>query len=259
MNPIYQSTDTALIGESNPQKDFTYIPSPFTLNELKINQLRIRENQVFQPDWILGILIFGFVLLSWAQVFYSRRIRQIFLAPYSKRFINQLIRDENLFKERVSIALGVLYILNFSLLLYQVNEMILHAAFFHFPPWGKYLLMILGLSGFWLGKILGMQLLSKVFNTTATTHAYLLNILIFCLISGIILLPMLVLILYLKSILLLWTCVVLFTLLFLFRVMRGFFIGINLTRFSYLFLFVYLCSFEFLPLLLLIKIFLLYA
>jgi len=259
MNSINLSTDTTLTVESSPREIILSHPSLFTSSELKISHFESRENKSFNPDWILGILIFGFILLTWSQVFYHRRIRQIFLAPYSKRFNNQLIRDGNLFIERVSIALGVLYILVVSLLLYQVNAMILLYPFFSLPPWAIYLIIVLGFSGFWLVKTLFIQFLSKVFNTPDTTRAYLLNILIFCLLTGAILLPMLVLVLYLNSLTLLWVCIGLYTLIFLFRVMRGFFIGISLTRFSYLFLFVYLCSLEFLPLLVLLKVFLIYA
>ncbi len=258
VNFNHQSPDTTTLLESSLLTTPTFSPSPFTNHALQTVQFRNRESHQLQPDWILGILVSGFILLAWAQVFYHRRVRQVFQAPFSKRFINQLIRDGNLFKERVSVALGTLYLLTFSLLLYQVNEMILHTAFFHLPPWGIYSLILLGVTCYWLGKIITIQFLSVVFNTMTTTRAYLLNTLIFCLIIGILLLPLLVLVLYLKSILILWICLICFTLIFIFRVMRGFFIGISLTKFSYLFLFVYLCSLEFLPLLVLVKIFLIY-
>lgn len=259
MSPLHQSPDTTLNMESNPHEEQLFTVSPFLTHELRPSHFHNREYRPFQPDWITGILLIGLVLLAWAQVHYHRRIRQICLAPFSKRFINQLSRDGNLFRERVSIALGILYLISLSLLLFQCNESLLHFSFFQIPPWGIFIMIILGISVFWGLKIILIQFLSVVFNTRETTRAYLLNLLIFCLISGILLLPLLIMVLYLKSILLLWICLIIFTLLFLFRVMRGFFIGLSMTKFSYLFLFIYLCSLEFLPLMVIVKLFLIYT
>jgi hypothetical protein len=82
----------------------------------------------------------------------------------------------------------------------------------------------------------------------------LLNMLIFIIINGIILLPALVGIVYLNSTIILYITLIICVLLFIFRFMRGFFIGLTLTKFSYLFLFVYLCTLEIMPVLMLIKL-----
>ena len=103
-------------------------------------------------------------------------------------------------------------------------------------------------------KVALVQLLGMVFKTRETTYNYLLNMLIFALLSAPVMMVVLVFILYLKLPVLLYICLVIFILLFIFRFVRGFFIGIALTKFSYLFLFVYLCSLEILPLLVIAKI-----
>ena len=103
-------------------------------------------------------------------------------------------------------------------------------------------------------KVALVQLLGMVFKTRETTYNYLLNLLIFALLSAPVMLVVLVFILYLKTPVLLYICMIIFMLLLIFRFVRGFFIGITLTKFSYLFLFVYLCSLEILPLLVIVKI-----
>jgi hypothetical protein len=108
--------------------------------------------------------------------------------------------------------------------------------------------------GFLTAKVALVQLLGAIFKTRETTGNYLLNLLIFALLSGPVLLIALVFIIYLKLVILLYICLFIFALLLVFRFMRGFFIGMALTKFSYLFLFVYLCSLEILPFLVLIKI-----
>jgi len=269
-------TDTVLSGHRSPAKlkpstdttaEFQSLLSPppspaksfFTSHELKARRLEPVIFRKYQPDWILGILLVCFILLAWVQVFYRRRLRQILMSPYSKRFLSQLVRDGDLFTERISLALGILYIITTSLFIYQawvlffekesvilVNGVLLFA------------LINFGVLCFWILKIGLINFLSLVFKTQNTSREYILNILIFNILTGILLLPMLVLAVYLKSVAFLWICTSIFSLFFLFRLIRGFLIGISIRKFSYLFLFVYLCSLEILPLVVLLKIVLKY-
>jgi hypothetical protein len=179
---------------------------------------------------------------------------QIFRAPFSKRFINQLARDGNLFKERIVIALGTIYILTFSLLLFELNEQFHGFSFPGLTGFTLYWLIVLSNLGILSAKVALVQFLGAIFKTRETTNNYLLNLLIFALLSGPVLLTGLVFVIYLKSVILLQISLAIFVFLLVFRFMRGFFIGMALTKFSYLFLFVYLCSLEILPFLVLIKI-----
>jgi len=110
-----------------------------------------------------------------------------------------------------------------------------------------------GLLLFWLIKISFIWFLGVVFRTIPTTQDYLQNILAFSFITGIFLLPLLILTTFLHSNIIAYITLISIGLLYFFRVMRGFFIGISLKKFSYLFLFVYLCSLEILPLLVILK------
>jgi len=196
--------------------------------------------------------------LAWIQVFYSRRLRQILLAPYSKRFLNQLVRDGNIIKERISVALLIVYFIGISLLLYQTNILLIHHPSYNIHGFLLYLLIVASLLIYWTGKILLVRLLGIIFKTYQATNEYLLNILILIIVTGIVLLPLLVLTIYLKSIFLLYICLIIFILLFLFRFIRGFIIGFSVSRFSYMLLFVYLCSLEILPVIILAKLILSY-
>ncbi|MEI6681492.1 MAG: DUF4271 domain-containing protein [Bacteroidota bacterium] len=254
MNGIHYDTDTTFTMQSMAAPDVVYAGSPFAGHLLRPGDFKTNLAERLQPDWILGILLLCFILLAWTQVFYHKRIRQVFRAPFSKRFINQLTRDGNLFKERISVTLGIIYLLTFSLLLYEFNEQILKIDFriIHGAPlFGAITLANLVVLTV---KVSLVQLIGRVFKTRETTYNYLLNLLIFALLTGPLMLGILILILYLKLPVFLYICLVAFILIFIFRFVRGFFIGIAVTKFSYLFLFVYLCSLEILPLLVIIKI-----
>ena len=246
-------TQSISYGKKAPLQHF------FTLHQLrKIHQDSIPVKK-FQPDWIFGIIFLSFILLAWTNFYYHKRLRQIFMAPYSKRFLNQLVRDGNLFSERISVALSTVYILMLSLLLFQASSLVNPSRFFLLSGPIYLFPACLGvLVVYWLIKIALIRLIGITFKTGSTTDEYLLNVLIFNIITGLTILPFIVSAIYLKSSFILYFCFIILGIFFIFRFFRGFFIGISLRKFSYLFLFVYLCSLEFLPLIVLVKIFLIY-
>jgi hypothetical protein len=232
----------------------------FTSHDMKVREIRPVTFIKYQPDWILGILLFSFILLAWIQVFYRKRLRLILMAPYSRRFLSQLVRDGDLFSERITLAAGFIYITTTALLLYQLYQLAPVSEGIKIPDgFLLFALISISLLCFWTIKISLIRLLSVIFRTRQTTREYILNILIFNIITGILMLPVLVLGIYLKSVIFLWICIIIFFFYFTFRFARGFLIGISITKFSYLFLFVYLCSLEILPLVVLVKLVLRYC
>jgi hypothetical protein len=213
--------------------------------------------QSYQPDWILGILLLCFAMVAWSQYFYRNRLKQILTAPFLKRYMSILLREGNLFSDRISVPLGLIYFLTVPLLAYETHSL-LNIVPVRLNSFLLFLILCIALGIYWIAKYILMKLLGRIFRTYQTTREYLLNILVINFITGIALLPFLTLIVYLKSPFLLYISLAIFGISFLFRFVRGFLIGISLKKFSYLFLFVYLCSLEILPLIILSKILLTY-
>ena len=247
--------DTTIEGQSIIYKDKPEIRSFFTGHLLKAGKIQHHSVNLYQPDWILALLIVCFILQAWVQFVYRKRFRQLVLAPFSKRFLNQLVRDGNLFNERLSLALGIIYFISIALMIYEVNDLLLDGQI---PPplkdFSFYLVILLSLFLYWVIKVTGIRLLGMVFKTENTTGMYLLNVLVINIITGMVLIPLLVLVIYMKSVFFLHITLIIIILSLLFLFVRGFLIGLSLTKFSYLFLFVYLCTLEILPLIILIKI-----
>jgi hypothetical protein len=246
--------DTTLEGKTILYKDKPEIRSFFTVHLLKVNKIHLNSVNRYQPDWILALILVCFILQAWVQFVYRKRFRQLILAPFSKRFLNQLVRDGNLFNERLSLALGIIYFIGIALLIYEVNYLLLEG---HTPSplteFSFYLMIMLSLFLYWVVKVFGIRLLGMVFKTENTTAMYLLNVLVINIITGLVLIPLMVLVIYMKSIFFLYITLIILILSLLFLFVRGFLIGLSLTKFSYIFLFVYLCTLEILPLIILIK------
>ena len=158
-----------------------------------------------------------------------------------------------MFKERIAVALALIYMFTFSLLLSMILKNFIPETLSRFHDFQIFAICATSLVFFWLLKISAIWFLGIVFRTIPSTQDYLQNILAFSFITGLILLPLLILAVFLHSNILLYIILIIIGLLYFFRVMRGVFIGISLKKFSWLFLFVYLCTLEILPLLVILK------
>jgi hypothetical protein len=246
--------------DTTPELQSTIRPVPgaastlFTHHRLKAINPGPESFHPYQPDWVFGILFSCFVILAWVTLFYRKRLLQVLYGTFSKRHLSQVIREGNLIKERISVALGGVYLLTFSMVLYQAAGWYLHWNFGNIPTWVVFIMILGGLTLFWFVKIITMNLLSKIFKTGQTNHEYLLNIVMFSSLNGLIMLPLVIFMVYLKSEALLFACFAVISLMFAVRFIKGLLIGFSLTKFSYLFLFVYLCTLELLPLAVLLKL-----
>jgi hypothetical protein len=256
---IKSSVDTTTEQLSNPLTQKSFTPSFFNGHLLRTSENRPVSYNKYQPDWILFVLLLWGILIAWVRFFYRKRFQQLILAPFSRRFQNQLLREGTLFSERLSVALGLTYFLSFALLIYEVNLFLLKDKT---PPYlngfSLYLVILLLVLVYWFIKVMMMIVLGSVFKTKNTTHDYLINVLIINILTSLTMFPPLVLSIYLKSHILLNISMIILAVFFLFRFVKGFLTGLSLTKFSYIFLFVYLCALEILPLILTVKFSLLY-
>jgi hypothetical protein len=256
MKPV--SPDTTIQMQSLAPLPVPAAPSVFGAHHLRAGREVPVMHRSEQPDWVFGVLALCFILVAWMMVSYRKRLLQLISAAFSRRFLSQLSREGDLLQERIALALGLIYVLTFSMVVYQWNEIYFNLKVQVIDGYFLYIAICLFFLLYWTVKIVAMKLLSIVFKTPATNHEYLLNVILITSLTGLSLLPFLVFTVYLKSVLFLTFCIVLIIGLFIYRFIKGLFIGITLTRFSYLFLFVYLCGLELLPLIVMIKLVLSY-
>jgi hypothetical protein len=228
--------------------------SMFANHTQPVKQSLTKHQNWQQPDWMAGILLLCFILLAWNHVYNPGRFLQVMRAPFSKRFINQLVREGNLFNERIAFTLVIMYVMVLSQFIYLFN---IHFQIFQLPEipgWLLYLGIMAGIALYLTVKVTLIYLLGVIFRTRETTYNYLLNTLIFAILMAPLILFFNVSMLYVNHPVFYNISLFMVLLIFIIRFIRGFFIGMALTKFSYLLLFVYLCSLEILPLLVVIKI-----
>jgi hypothetical protein len=228
--------------------------SMFTSHQLVVKNIHPFERKGYTYDWIALLLLICFSILAWTLIFSRKRLKQIFKATYSNRTINQLIRDGDLFKERIAINFILIYFLSFSLFIFKVTQTY---HIFDFYSFSFFLKILVGITLLYFFKQIATKFIGVLFKNTSASYVYMLNGFIFNLIIGIVLLPFLLFMVYsnaaISSISTIFGIVIIL-ILSVIKYIRYFIIGVSYSKFSQFYLFLYLCTLEILPILIIVKI-----
>jgi hypothetical protein len=228
-------------GPASPRPFLDTAPSDMILHPLASSEIK--------NNWIFWILLGGFVVLTIVRYYHEKRLRLFGTSIYKRSAAIQLIRESPIYSHRSFFPMLLIYIISVTLLIYQSVEI--------FSPGStegiKTLLVFLLFLGiyvvFSLLKISVIWLISVTFKNKETAKEYIQNILIYNLVTGILLLPLLLLIIYTYHELFLYVAGGLVLIMIFLRFIRGITIGLSDSKFSLFHLFLYLCTLEILPLL----------
>lgn len=199
-------------------------------------------------NWIFWILLASFVVLTMVRYYHEKRLKLFGSSIFKRSAAIQLIRESPIYAHRSFFPMLLIYIISITLLIYQSVEITSPGS----TEGIKTLLIFLEFLGiyvsFYLLKILVIWLISVTFKNQETAKEYIQNILIYNLVTGIVLLPILLLMIYTYHELFLYIAGgVVLSMVFL-RFTRGVTIGLSDSKFSLFHLFLYLCTLEILPL-----------
>jgi len=207
-----------------------------------------------QPmDWITVVFLACIIIFTWVQSLYSKRLVQIFRAVAQPHFLNQLEREGNLFKERIRLGLGFIYFSCSSIFIYLISR----EYGFSQAGYSSYTFIVFVFCGLFLFeaiKSVVVFLSGIIFNTSENARQYQLNTMIFNHIIGLSLLPIVTLAFYWNNRTVIFIGIIFISLLILYRTFRGILTVISGNRYSLFYLFLYLCTLEILPILLLYKV-----
>lgn len=245
--------DTSLL---NADSTILRMPKKSILVEhsLPINNPEPLNRKQLNTDWASAFLIACFVLLAFAKVFYNKRLEQIFFSFFSSRFQNMMERDGHIFKDRISIPLFFVYTISFSLFINQ--SLWYFFPDFQFPLEKNQLFFLIWVAIMVLGlvKILLMLLYGLIFKSYYIRSEVIVTNFVFNIVFGILLLPILMLAIFIPSSFLLYLGFFFWLFALVYKALRQFIIRNPNTKFSLFNRFVYLCTFEIAPALVIIKL-----
>jgi hypothetical protein len=227
------------------------------------NLLRVRKEtpqlHITKYDYgVASILFFAYLLFVWLYAINRKRLNQVIKAFYVNRYANQLAREEVSIGNRVTIFLSTLFVLTFALFVSQVAN---YYGFFigdnQFILFIKVALIIIAAYGL---KMLSVRIFGFIFQTQKEANDYAMTVFLFCNTLGLFMLPVVVCLAFVKqapSELFIYCGYIIFGSFLCIRLLRGLIIGLNSIRISKFYLFLYLCTLEILPFVIMVKLFLL--
>jgi hypothetical protein len=211
------------------------ILKPFLFTEVKNN-------------WIFWIILAGFAILTMTRYYHEKRLKLLGKSIFKRSSALQLIRESPVYAHRSFFPLFAIYVISITLLIYEASEIFSPGSsqgITTLLPFAEFLGIYLLYS---ILKILAIRLISITFKNSDTAREYIQNILIFNLVLGILLLPLLLLIIYTYHELFIYIAAGLALIILGLRFIRGIAIGLSDPKFSLFHLFLYLCTLEILPL-----------
>ena len=217
-------------------------------------ELPIREKNSSNNDWITILVILALILFASVRVAYSNYIAHLFqsLISYSTSF--RLFRERNYPLSHGAFRLDIIFYFTFSIFIYQIiNAFKLELINENLAFYATGLGLVLGY--FILKKII-YSVVGLVFESVSETSEYLFNMDSFNRTLGIVLFPVVVLINYYPAenpVFMVVIGIFVVGVFYAFLLQRGIFILLR-KQFSIFYLFLYLCTLEFLPLFLIYNV-----
>ena len=229
----------------------------FQGHELKVNNFKGIGRPSENKDGIFILLLIIFSLITWAAYTQRKRLNMILSAFIMPRIIWQLIREENSNLQKLFIVLSIVFVLVFSVFTYQTclyhGWTILNAEGFVL-----FLLCVLMVCLVYFIKLTVVAFVGNILQAGELVREYFYNIFLINLLLAFLLIPIILAGAYMPYVahdLLIKSGVGIFFLTLLYRSLRGIYMSSGKSKFSLYHLFLYFCTLEILPFVVLIKIF----
>ena len=193
------------------------------------------------------LILTSFLLIAILKGYYWKHAKLLFMGVFAQRYANQFLREENAFTERVNAITFFLMSINFTLIILKITH--------SFELFSVGLILVY-VSGFFLFKMGLIKLLGFILKTKDLSKLAVFFSMLFDRTLGFILFPLVVLLYFFSfevSTIVLVISFVLFLILILMKLFWLWKIGTNSFGLPQFYIFLYLCTLEIFPLLILGK------
>lgn len=237
-------------------KENRYVKSPFVKHELKAKALKADERKPGE-GWVFVSLIGIFVLLLLTRRLNPKKLFVYLSAIYNRRAQNELFEEENLLSSPFSLILFVAFCLTTSLFTIKAIGLTPSGIIQEYGAFATFGVFALVLMGVYTFKILFIQFVGVVFNIYPVARQYAFNVYLLNNILGLLLIPLVAIAYYSGGPADTWAIyagIALFIVFFVLRFLKSLSIEGIISPVNLLYLFLYLCTLEILPLLVAVKL-----
>lgn len=235
---------------------FNYQDSTLKVDNRKFvnrNSIKIRKSE---NPWIIYVLLFVVLIYTIIRNVYDKTLVVIFQAYWNDRAISQFTRDDNFLKLRNTLLYFVLFTTVYALLLKNLLQYF--NVRFEYTGFREYLFICVFTGMFYLLKFIIMKFSGFIFSIQKLISGYLSIISISNFVYSIIIIPMLLFYEFVPrqyQMYLMGVILVLFCFNTIYKYLRTASFIINNFQFPKFYLFLYLCTLEIMPLLIIYKIY----
>ncbi len=224
---------------------------------LKANHIKKTDyyTRSANEDWLGSSIVICLILFSFARFFYFKRLSQVFSALFVNRIYSQINRENYLKKEGISFLLMIIFLICTALFLYNISINHFNLSVLQNNHTITFFFIILGVIFlFYLIKYLLIRFIGFVFNTQNETNDYILFSLISLMILGSVLLIPVIIQCYISYKVGLYMAIFIIIISVGFRLFKLVISLFSSSKFSVLFIFLYLCTVEIIPVMVIYKV-----
>ena len=237
-------------------KENRYVKSPFVKHELHTRALKATERNPGE-GWVFVALIGIFILLLITRRLNPKKLVTYLSAVYNSRAQNELFEEENLLSSPFSLILFLAFCLTASLFTIKVIGVTPYGLLEKYGALNSFGIFALVLLVIYTAKILFIQFVGVVFNIYPIARQYAFNVYLLNNILGLLLIPLVAIAYYSGGPADTWAVyagIALFAMFFVLRFLKSLSIEGIISPINLLYLILYLCTLEILPLLVGVKL-----
>jgi hypothetical protein len=197
-----------------------------------------------------SIIFLALILFAIIQVLYHKRFQMFRNAFLNNRYAAQIMREENVLNYRISQLLTVVFLLTGSLFIFQINKFY-GSMLKGISDWEQYGIIFSGFSSFFLLKYIMNKMLGYIFLVEKEVKEFLFNYFLFNQFWGLGSIIILALLEYGRNFPfseIMVAGLASYALVFVYQIIRSYSLAMPNKRISNLYLFLYFCTLEILPL-----------
>lgn len=204
--------------------------------------------------WPVIIMFLVLTLYVMVKLFDPKKLIKVLVSPFSMQVSKQLFREDYKINKRVSVVLTICFVLVISYLLYTTNRyfgLILAES----PPLNQFFFFVGTITLMYTVKFIVTYLLSQLTASRDLGKEYVFNVFVSCQTVALVVFPLIICLQFSRysTELFLYPAIIVCFLFYLLRLFRGFVISVMEQGVGILYIFLYFCTLEILPVLVLIK------
>ena len=229
------------------QKDKNF----FTGKSTKHSDLQSQTFEYKNTDWLTYFILFCLILLAWVNISHRKWPGMIIGSFLSERQFNKFTRESHISNERIYIPLFIIYLMVFSgLITFFLNLLPIITFNFNLENFG---IVILILVTGWLIKSGIIKTAGILFRITEMADFHNMYHVLFLFTCGILLLPLLIIGYFSNLEIFIYLGISVWFIMFIYKLLRQTMLFLSAGKFSLFHIFLYLCTLEILPLLVISK------